>query len=177
MTENILLFLHRGHQKLKLQLKTSLKTTTVVHRVPFKADTISSKFREYVEFVGSSQDRRRRQRQDISTSRPSLVGTVGTSFFCFDHNHFPSVSKFLYSILYCSRMKKVKNSSYRQKQLVVESNLVKLCFFFFLKKIYLCTMLSAEAHIHIIKQGGLTKRQIYWSGCRYIQQSSRCDAQ
>ena len=85
LTKNILLFLHRGHQKLKLQLKTSLKTTTVVHRVPFKSDTISSKFREYVEFVGSSQDRRdRRVRRD--------------NFFCFDHNHFPSVSKFLFSI-------------------------------------------------------------------------------
>ena len=70
LTKNILLFLHRGHQKLKLQLKTSLKTTTVVHRVPFKSDTISSKFREYVEFVGSSQGVR-------------TVGTVETSFKFF----------------------------------------------------------------------------------------------
>ena len=64
LTENILLFLHRGHQKLKLQLKTSQKTTTVVHRVPFKSDTISSKFREYDEFAGSLVP----------------VKTVGTSF-------------------------------------------------------------------------------------------------
>ena len=70
LTENILLFLHRGHQKLKLQLKTSLQTTTVVHRVPFKSDTISSKFRKYVEFVGSSQDR-----PTVGT-----VGCVGTIF-------------------------------------------------------------------------------------------------
>ena len=34
-------------------------------------------------------------------------------------------------------------------------------------------MLSAEAHIHIMKQEGLTKRQMYLSGRRYIMHSRK----